>query len=98
MAGKTPGTPRKSTSSKKAPAKKASTVTPIDQGGLPQNGNNTVTNEILSQPTGLELMERIRARAYELFEQRGRLEGFDQQDWAQAEAEVMAKFQREKSA
>jgi Protein of unknown function (DUF2934) len=47
---------------------------------------------------GQDLHERIRARAYELFEQRGRREGFHQEDWAQAEAEVLAEFEREKSA
>src|SRR5262249_20039429 len=40
------------------------------------------------RPSGSDLHERIRARAYELFEQRGRHEGFDQEDWARAEAEV----------
>jgi len=43
-------------------------------------------------------MELIRVRAYEIFEERGRLDGFDQEDWARAEAEVLARFQREKSA
>ncbi len=51
-----------------------------------------------ARPSGQELQERIRARAYELFEQRGRQEGFHQQDWAQAEAEVLSEFEREKSA
>ena len=30
----------------------------------------------------------VRQRAYELYEKRGRLEGFHEQDWHQAEAEV----------
>jgi hypothetical protein len=51
-----------------------------------------------ARPSGQELQERIRARAYELFEQRGRQEGFDQEDWSRAEAEVLAEFEREKSA
>jgi len=42
--------------------------------------------------------EQIRIRAYELFEQRGRREGYDREDWARAEQEVLTKFQREKSA
>ena len=37
-------------------------------------------------------------RAYELFEQRGRLEGSHEEDWARAEAEVLAKYRRDKSA
>jgi hypothetical protein len=36
-----------------------------------------------------ELLERIRVRAYELFEQRGRHEGHEVEDWLQAEAEVL---------
>jgi len=104
MAEKTSGT-RKSTSSKKASAKKASTITPIGGNVTPidqnssQNGKAAEARpEASVRPAGPELLEQIRARAYELFEQRGRGEGFDQQDWAQAEAEVLAKFQREKSA
>lgn len=34
--------------------------------------------------------ERIRMRAYELYEQRGRQEGFATQDWLEAEAELTA--------
>lgn len=118
MAEKTPGKPRKSTSSrKKETSQKTSTVTPIDQAGISQSGSSQSLSSSSKQsgpapnssahdggrtsqtrPVGLELQERIRARAYELFEQRGRQEGFDQEDWAQAEAEVLAKFEREKSA
>lgn len=36
-----------------------------------------------------ELLEQIRSRAYELFEQRGRNEGHDLEDWLQAETEVL---------
>ena len=36
----------------------------------------------------------IRARAYELYEQRGRQDGFAQDDWLQAEAEVMSQYSR----
>lgn len=45
-----------------------------------------------------EIIEEIRIRAYEFFEQRGRHEGHDHEDWARAEAEILAKYQREKSA
>lgn len=41
--------------------------------------------------TGLrtpELEEKIRARAYEIYEQRGRDEGHHIDDWLQAEAEL----------
>ena len=36
-----------------------------------------------------EILERIRARAHELFELRGRQEGHDVDDWLQAESEVI---------
>ncbi len=45
----------------------------------------TVSND-LSQAQ----MEKIRQRAYELFEARGREEGHELEDWLQAEAEVAA--------
>ncbi len=34
------------------------------------------------------LQEEIRCRAYELYEQRGRQDGHDMEDWLRAEAEV----------
>jgi hypothetical protein len=85
MAGKTPGAPRK-TASRKSTAKPATTVTPISQG----NGAPSSLPE--------DIQEQIRARAYELYEARGRQQGFHDQDWAQAEAEVLSRYQREKSA
>jgi outer membrane protein TolC len=36
----------------------------------------------------IELQEQIRRRAYELYEQRGREDGRDLDDWLQAESEV----------
>jgi Protein of unknown function (DUF2934) len=38
-----------------------------------------------------EALERIRARAYELFDLGGRQEGHDLDDWLQAEAEMTQK-------
>ncbi|PSH04896.1 MAG: hypothetical protein CXZ00_05900 [Acidobacteria bacterium] len=35
-------------------------------------------------------MQEIRLRAYELFEQRGRIDGYDLDDWLQAEADFKA--------
>jgi len=44
----------------------------------------------ITQPESTpELLERIRIRAYELFEERGRHEGHEVEDWLQAEAEVL---------
>jgi hypothetical protein len=36
-----------------------------------------------------DIEERIRRRAYELYEQRGRVEGFALDDWLEAEAEIL---------
>jgi hypothetical protein len=35
-----------------------------------------------------DVQRRIRERAYELFERRGRANGFDRQDWFEAERQV----------
>jgi hypothetical protein len=40
-----------------------------------------------SQPSNIE--ERIRRRAYELYEQRGRVDGFALDDWLQGETEIL---------
>ena len=45
-----------------------------------------------------ESKKKVRIRAYGLFEQRGRQEGFQDEDWARAEAEVLARYRRDKSA
>jgi hypothetical protein len=42
--------------------------------------------------------EQIRQRAYQLYEERGRHHGLEQEDWARAEAEIRSKYQQEKSA
>jgi DUF2934 family protein len=39
----------------------------------------------------IELQNKIRTRAYELYEQRGCGEGHDVDDWLQAESEVTAR-------
>ncbi len=42
----------------------------------------------------LELTEEyIRLRAYHIYEERGRQDGHDQEDWYQAEAEILGKKQ-----
>lgn len=45
-----------------------------------------------------EIEEEIRRKAYELYEERGRQDGFEQEDWARAEAAVRNKYQPGKSA
>jgi hypothetical protein len=93
MAEKSPGSPRKRTSPKKEKAlvKEPNAVTPIDSAapGARQFEASAFPDEIES---------KIRRRAYELFEERGRREGFAHEDWARAEAEVLSRYQRGKSA
>jgi hypothetical protein len=43
-------------------------------------------------PRMAELHEQIRLRAYQLFEQRGRKNGHDLDDWLKAEAEITRKW------
>lgn len=41
--------------------------------------------------TGENVTEQIRRRAYQLYEERGREDGHAEQDWLQAEAEILAR-------
>ena len=50
---------------------------------LPQDNSETTLSS--------DLQDQIRTRAYEIYEQRGRHHGFAEQDWLQAEAEILAK-------
>ena len=93
MATKPPNKPRKTPSSKQGAAQTKSTVTPIAQANT---GTDSKSRGFQSMDHRIE--EEIRIRAYELFEQRGRQEGFHDEDWARAEAEVVAKYRRDKSA
>ena len=101
--------PRKTTSSKQNTGQPASTVTPIGPAGnLRETQSRASTHaepKVLDQrnhdprnQAEVRIEEEIRIRAYELFEQRGRHEGFHDEDWARAEAEVLAKYRRDKSA
>ena len=85
--------PRKTTSSRQTKGQPASSVTPIGPAG---NVRETQGRRFVLADVRIE--EEIRIRAYELFEQRGRQEGFHDEDWARAEAEVVAKYRRDKSA
>ena len=56
----------------------------------------TSTNQLKTQTEiTAELEQAIRLRAYELFEQRGRQDGHDLEDWLQAQTELTT--QRKKS-
>jgi hypothetical protein len=59
---------------------------------MPENGTNNAQNGSSrngSLPSDLE--SAIRLRAYELYAQRGYVEGFEKEDWLTAEREVLAR-------
>lgn len=58
-------------------------VTPITQGTMVETKKN-------SSPA--DLQDQIRRRAYELYEQRGYIAGYEHEDWLAAEREVLARF------
>jgi len=105
--------PRKTTSSKET-GQPGSTVTPIGPAGnlretqsrggtqseprVLDQGKHDQKNQDHRHQVDARIEEEIRIRAYELFEQRGRQAGFHDEDWARAEAEVLAKYRRDKSA
>ena len=64
------------TNSRKQPISKPS--------GTPQNSPGH-----LATMTDTESQEMIRARAYELYESRGRENGQDEEDWLRAEQEIL---------
>ena len=45
----------------------------------------------MESPHSEALQEEIRQRAHEIYEERGREPGYDEQDWLRAEAEVLAR-------
>ena len=45
---------------------------------------------VMEQRVDTELQTRIRVRAYQLYETRGRAEGLDREDWFKAEREVFS--------
>jgi hypothetical protein len=96
MADKRPGSPRKTTSAKKEKPqfRETKAVTPISQ----RSGAGSGAKQFEAAAFQDDIQSEIRRRAYELFEERGRREGFADEDWARAEAEVISRYQRGKSA
>ncbi len=45
-----------------------------------------------------DIEERIRRRAYEIYEQRGRIDGLELDDWLQAETEIIRQRRKRKAA
>lgn len=93
MATKPPKKSNKTTSAKKKASHPAPPATPVGQAG---KATETHVGEFQRAQQRIE--EEIRIRAYAFFEERGRQEGYDREDWVRAEVEVLAKYQRPKSA
>lgn len=86
---KTSGTTgRKSSTTKKQAKQPIPINTPTSSGNV--NPSNTPATQVYP---GIE--EEIRQRAYELYEKRGRREGFHEEDWTHAETEILAKRRKE---
>lgn len=55
------------------------------------------TSETKPEDLSQDRLEKIRQRAYELYEARGREEGHDFDDWLQAEAEIEERDRKAKA-
>ena len=48
-----------------------------------------------SAPIPINMEEEIRRRAYELYQERGCVPGYEHDDWVSAEREVLARYQQQ---
>ena len=75
-----------------AKAKKPTTENPSTKQviTMPEAGSVPTLRKTVSpsNPTPIDLDDQIRRRAYELFEERGRTPGFENEDWLRAEHEI----------
>lgn len=51
--------------------------------------SNSKEQSVQSLKTPADLQEQVRLRAYELYEERGKIDGFEVEDWLQAESEFL---------
>ena len=79
----------------KSPRSAKSSIKPaVDNNVLhmPENGNaNSQSGSSRNGSSTSDLEAAIRLRAYELYAQRGYIEGFEKEDWLTAEREVLAR-------
>ncbi|HEY1802669.1 MAG TPA: DUF2934 domain-containing protein [Terriglobales bacterium] len=61
-------------------------ITPITQG---------ITQENKKASAAVNLQDEIRRRAYELYEARGAMPGYEHEDWVHAEREIMARHNQQ---
>jgi hypothetical protein len=56
---------------------------------MKREGHPTVRQRLLANEL---IRKRIAFRAYQIFEERGRLHGYDKEDWQQAETEILSEW------
>lgn len=81
MAGKKSSSERKPSSKKQTTVKNGATATATQRNG------DTAVVIVRTEINEIE----VRQRAYELYEARGRQDGFDWEDWIRAETEVRSR-------
>jgi len=64
---------------------------------IPSN-SDVITAEEKKKAGSADVESEIRRRAYELYEQRGYIEGYEKEDWLVAEREIMARYNNQHSA
>ncbi len=75
-----------------SPIKRSSSTTEIPTAGASRTGSSN------NHSGSTDLDEKIRQRAYELYQQRGQGDGFEHEDWLKAEREILARHNRLQSA
>ena len=92
MAEKTPGR-KKNTAAKKSAKKPIPIDSPSPLSALDVHPDNLSATQAYP-----DIEDEIRRRAYEIYEERGRQDGLQDEDWSRAETEILARHQRTKSA
>jgi Protein of unknown function (DUF2934) len=64
----------------------------IDSDTIPKKVPDTENSPTADAAAPDVILQRIQARAYKLYEERGRQEGYAEQDWIQAEQEVLSEI------
>jgi hypothetical protein len=84
------------------PRTKTPRTTPLNKQVIPMPETSSVPairkNGGSIAPTPIDLEAQIRQRAYELYEERGRMPGQETEDWFRAEREVLARNGHQQSA
>jgi hypothetical protein len=69
-------------------------ITMPDAGSVPQLRKNLPP----TNSSTVDLTSQIRERAYQLFQERGSIPGYEHEDWLRAEREVLGRQDRQQTA